>query len=378
MPAAREGRAAGRTRRVVAAAVGACRAPVEVAVVASIGPVLVAMVVLASIGPLLVAGVVGASAGPTPLGVERALPPLPEACRDQGDEPIRVVSLAPAATVTLDSLGLGACIVGRALDDRNPDLSAVPTVGSVLVPDAERVLAARPSLVIAWIHADTRAVARSLGPERVLALPFERLEHAAAAIRAIGRATGREQGAEALAVRLESRLGRVAEAASRRVGAGDTVRVLWAVGYDPPIAAGPGGLPDDLLTLAGGTNVFADVRAPWLRPSREQLVARAADVVVWPRGGDLPPSGRIGRTSAWGHVGALTSGRIHELDADLVHEAGPRVGAAAELLFDLLHGGLDHFAPPAAESSSAGHEPASPYRSPSVPHSTPTSGAPCP
>jgi ABC-type Fe3+-hydroxamate transport system substrate-binding protein len=351
MPAAREGRAAGRIRCLVTSAVRPFRAATAAAVVAAW------------------------AGGLTHTGVASAYLPLPEACRDDSGDTIRIVSLAPAATVTLDSLGLGACLVGRALDDRNPDVASVPVVGSVLLPDVERVLAARPSMVVVWQHADTRALARTLGPQRVLPLPFERLEHAAAGIREIGRATGRTSGAEALAVRLESRLERVGSAARRRRVAEGRVRVLWAVGYDPPIVAGPGGLADDLLTLAGGINVFADAGAPWLRPSREELIARPADVVVWPRGGDLPPPARVGRASPWRLVGALTSGRVHELDVDLVHEAGPRVAAAAELLFGRLHGGTGLAPPPAVAPPPAARGPPPFNVSPPMLESPSTSGA---
>jgi ABC-type Fe3+-hydroxamate transport system substrate-binding protein len=256
---------------------------------------------------------------------------------------LRVVSLAPAASVTLDSLGLAGCVVGRARDDRSRGVARAPVVGSVLAPDAERIVAMRPNLVIAWAGADVRVLERRLGRDRLLQLPFERLEHAASGIRAVGRATGHVREAEALAGRLERRLARVGRTAARQAeGGGARPRVLWAVGYDPPFVAGPESLSDDLVTLAGGENVFADAPAAWLRPSVEQLVARAPDVLIWPRGSGLPPIEGIATASPWRRaVTRVPPDRIVELDAELVHEAGPRIAAAAELLFSLLHRGAE-------------------------------------
>lgn len=251
---------------------------------------------------------------------------------------LRVVSLVPAASATLDSLGLAECVVGRARDDHGAAVASAPVVGSVLAPDAERVVAARPSLVVVWVGADVRALERRLGRDRLLRLPFERLEHAASGIRAIGRATRHGREAEALAVRLEGRLARVAREAERRAAAGAApTSVLWAVGYDPPFVAGPGSLPDDLVALAGGKNVFADAVSAWLRPSREELVARTAGVLIWPSGADLPPIARVGDASPWrSAVARYSPDRVLEPDAALVHEAGPGVAAAAELLLGLL------------------------------------------
>jgi len=108
-------------------------------------------------------------------------------------------------------------------------------------------------------------------------------------------------------------------------------------GLEPPVVAGPGTLPDDLLALAGARNVFCDAPSPWFRPATETLYARRIDRVIWPVGGDLPPIDELPRDSPWLRVPAVRDGRVVEVDADLVHEAGPHVAEAALRIFRLLH-----------------------------------------
>ena len=66
----------------------------------------------------------------------------------------------------------------------------------------------------------------------------------------------------------------------RRVAGLDPVRVAWVVGGDPPWVSGPGTYIHDLLTAAGGTNVFGDLGRLWGAVSPETLVARRPDVIL--------------------------------------------------------------------------------------------------
>ena len=101
------------------------------------------------------------------------------------------------------------------------------------------------------------------------------------------------------------------------------------------------GFLQDLLDVAGATNVFADIRQESVQPSQETLLARRPDVVVELQPGaataDLDEARR-----AWGalaSVPAVRAPRVHVLVGAHVVIAGPRLGDAAEAIARVVHPG---------------------------------------
>jgi vitamin B12 transport system substrate-binding protein len=240
----------------------------------------------------------------------------------------RIVTLLPAASAVLVALGAEGSIVGRAADDRTPALAHRAVVGTVLRADPERVRALEPDLVLVAPSTPHEHLAAVLGPTaEIRPVGLERLNDVAAQSRALGRVVGREVEGARLAERLEVGFDSV-----RRRTPACPRSALWAVGLVPPVVAGPGTLPDDLLGVVGARNALADARVPWPRPALEVLVDRAVDVIVWPVGGDLPPFADVPRSSPWKRLPAARVGSVVELESELVHEAGPRLAEAATRL----------------------------------------------
>jgi ABC-type Fe3+-hydroxamate transport system substrate-binding protein len=252
--------------------------------------------------------------------------------------PTRIVSLVPAVTEILYALGAGESVAGRsAWDDQPPEVISVPSVGDALRPNAERVLARDPDLVILYAGPDN---ARSVDQ-------FERLEVAALAIRIddledlrrnilrLGRLLERDGAADSLWASIRSELNAVAEA-TRDL---PQVRVYYDVAWPPAITVGAGSYLDALLTLAGGENIFHDLAAPSPQVSLEAIVSRSPELILLPAGlGGAPadPSTRPG----WSVIPAVRQGRTRSVDAGLLHRLGPRIGQAARSLAEVLHPGL--------------------------------------
>ena len=248
----------------------------------------------------------------------------------------RVVSLVPAASSLLVALGAGHQVVARATDDRTPELDDRPRVGYLLSPSLEAIRGAEPDVVVAWAGADLRALRHAVGTSAVLLpLTLDRLRDVPHALRSLAAAVGRPDRGERLADSLKSGLRAVEEHAR---GA-PVVRVLWVVSATPAVAAGPGTLPDDLMRVAGARNVLAGAAAPWPVPSMEDLLRLDPDVIVWPVGQGLPAFDSLPDGALWRVLPAARKGRVIEVEADLVQEAGPRVAEAALHLWQrlLLH-----------------------------------------
>jgi iron complex transport system substrate-binding protein len=109
-------------------------------------------------------------------------------------------------------------------------------------------------------------------------------------------------------------------------------------------ASGGVGFMHDMLEIAGGRNVFGDVKRQNLQVSAEMLLARAPEVIIEVQtySGWTPERAAKERTVWNGLPGlpAVRTGRVHILLDDRVTVPGPRVGEGIELLARTLHGRL--------------------------------------
>jgi len=249
-------------------------------------------------------------------------------------EPLRIVSLAPSTTEILYELGLGEQLVGTCAQcDYPPAARHVPRVGSYVTPSVEAVLAVRPDLVIAVPSPANRDAVRAverLGV-RVLVVRDRVLADLWEGVRALASATGRDREGAALEARIRSAL----EAVRACVAGRPRPRVLMVVGRRPLIVVGGKTLQHELLEIAGGTNVAADVGAAFPQLSLEVVAARAPDVII-----DAAMGSEQGSRTTFAslpNVPAVRDGRVVAVDGDELLRTGPRVAAAAHRLADVIH-----------------------------------------
>jgi iron complex transport system substrate-binding protein len=103
------------------------------------------------------------------------------------------------------------------------------------------------------------------------------MEMVFAEIRDVARIFGVLPRAEQLVAAYRADLARV----GNQLGAVDTpLRVLWWDSAMPPFVAACCGTPNEIVRLAGGRNVFDDVRGAWGTVSWADVVARNPEVIV--------------------------------------------------------------------------------------------------
>lgn len=266
---------------------------------------------------------------------------LPPAEGDTAERPPRIVSLAPSHTEILFALGAGGDVVAVTVeDDHPPAVAELPRVGGMTSDtlDLERVLAARPTVVIALAHDQQEAVAalRRLEVE-VEVIPAESLADLFEAVRRLGAITGREEAAEELAGRLRQRVEAVRRAVAG-VPEGRRPRVFYEVWDRPLMTAGPETFVSELIETAGGRNVFADAGTLYPRVSPEAVIRRDPEVILAPdRHGEPVSAGELARRPGWEVISAVRRGRVHTVDGDLVSRPGPRLVEALETVARLLH-----------------------------------------
>jgi ABC-type Fe3+-hydroxamate transport system substrate-binding protein len=266
-----------------------------------------------------------------------AVPHAPEA-DDFGDPivtgptPARVVSLNPATTDLIFALGAGNRLVGRThWDVYPPEAVKVPDLGSGIRPNVEAVLGAKPDLVLLYASNDNRAAASALRAAGVntLSLKIDHIDDFYRAARTIGRLLGDSLRGLQVADSVEKTLRRV----RTQTASLPKPSVFWHIWDAPLITIGRGSYMNELVEIAGGSNVYGDMPDVSPTVSIEDVIKRNPRfIITGPEGAK-----KIAGDARWAQVSAVKDGRILVADTAIVGRPSVRLGEAAVLLAGLFH-----------------------------------------
>jgi iron complex transport system substrate-binding protein len=254
----------------------------------------------------------------------------------------RVVCGSPAVTEIVFALGCGARVVGVSdFADYPPEAAAKPRIGGWFNPNRERLLVLKPDLIVSQgKHESLMQFAQSYGV-RFESVRLDTLADLYAAIQTVAEALGEPDEGRKLGRATRAAMERVQE----RVRRLPPRRVLVVLGRTPGdlsglTSIGPGSVLQDLLTAAGGTNVFADATGAYPQVSKETLLVRKPEVVLEVRPGSLPDATRRMLREDWDRIPgipAVEAGRIHYLTNEYLLIPGPRVAETVARLGEAIH-----------------------------------------
>jgi iron complex transport system substrate-binding protein len=256
--------------------------------------------------------------------------------------PRRIISLVPSLTEMLYAVGAGPQVVAvSSYDEFPPEVKALPRVGALLDPDVERILSLRPNLVLTYGSQTTLEAQLARAGIKVFSYRHAGVAGILQGLRDVGAASGHAADGERKARELQAQL----EAVRARVRSHPRPRTLLVFGRQPQslqqmYVSGATGFLHDLLDIAGGANVFADVVRESVQPSQETVLSRAPDVIIELRANPFTPPQMAAERRAWSplaSIPAVRTGRIHFVAADYMMSPGPRVAIAAEALARVLH-----------------------------------------
>jgi ABC-type Fe3+-hydroxamate transport system substrate-binding protein len=246
----------------------------------------------------------------------------------------RIVSLSPTTTELLFALGAGDRLVGRTHWDTWPEAARrVADLGDGIRPSIEAVLAVRPDLVVLYAtgeNADAARAFRAAGID-VVSLRVDRIEEFERAARILGDVIGEPDAATLVVDTVRATLDRVRAV----TGALARPRVFLHAWESPLLTIGGGSYLTQLVDIAGGTNVFADLPQPSPQVSFEEVLRRNPDFVL----GSPATLRTLRETPRWRQLPAVREGRFLETDSTLLGRPGVRLGEAAVFLARLLHAG---------------------------------------
>jgi iron complex transport system substrate-binding protein len=257
----------------------------------------------------------------------------------------RIVSLVPALTEMLFAIGAGPQVVGVSSYDGFPaDVKKLPRVGALLDPDTERILALRPDFVILYGSQSELQAQFARAGIRTLMYRHGGIRTVLETIRDLGAATGHQVEATRVVRDVQMRL----DAVRARVKGRPRPRVLLVFERQPKTlreiyVSGGRGFLHEMLEIAGGQNVFADVARESVQPSAETLIARGPDVIIEVRTPGLLEEREVsqeqGVWTALPSLPAVRNRRVHFLIGDYLVVPGPRLAQATEAFAAAIHPG---------------------------------------
>lgn len=246
--------------------------------------------------------------------------------------PQRLVSLSPSNTEILAALGLLDRVVGVTdVCDYPPEAKNKTRVGGYSAISIEKVAATKPDLIIASDKTSGETVSRlrEIGFLVIVVAP-KSVDHVMRDIRMLGDITGMETQAGDLEARLTRRIDAVST--SQKTSSPTVAHVV----YNKPLyVSGNATLQDDIITRAGGTNVFAG-RNGWGTVSLEEFLLANPDIIIVSSGGGMDPSerdvilGEFMDNPQYASLSAVKNRHVYAVNADIISRPGPRVADAAE------------------------------------------------
>jgi ABC-type Fe3+-hydroxamate transport system substrate-binding protein len=252
-----------------------------------------------------------------------------------GAPPRRIVSLNPATTELLFAIGAGDRVVGRTEYDLWPDSARlVPSVGAGMQPNLEAVMGRHPDLVVLYASGSDRGAADRLTSAGIPTAAFrmDRVADFARVTMFLGRLIGDTLRARTVVDSVTTTLDRVRRAT-------DTLprpTVFMHVWEKPLMTIGGGSFLSELVTIAGGRNIYDSLPAPSPVVTIEDVLRRNPQIVL------VSPIERASMLASdrWRALPAVRGGRVLAYDTNRVARPSVKLGEAAVSLARLFHPGV--------------------------------------
>lgn len=250
------------------------------------------------------------------------------------DHPHRLVCLMPNVVDDVYALGAGSDVVAVPDFTKYPSQAKnKPSIGLPLNPSIETIVSLRPDLALA--SGDLNHMT-TVGELEKLAIPVfvinpHGIQGIYRSIESLGKALDREQAADKLVSGLRQREARVRQSAQGK----PSTKVLMLVWYDPIVTAGKDAYITNMIEIAGGNSITADVPQEWPEVSLEFVLGRAPEALLIVRGSNVSLDA-IRNRAGWLSLPAIKNNRTYYID-DRIEYPSPVAFDALEDLANQLH-----------------------------------------
>jgi iron complex transport system substrate-binding protein len=252
---------------------------------------------------------------------------------------VRLVSLCPSNTEILFGLGLGPEVV--AVDDWSDWPDAVidlPRVGPDLRVEMDRVVAARPDLVLASLSVP--GMERNVDALRARGIPHlvldpHSLEDVLSDMVTVGEACGARAAAGRAIAGATARIEKIRARGRGRPRLG----MYWEWWPKPLIAAGRRSWVHEMSEIVGCANVCADLDRPSAPLRPEDIIARDPELLMICWCGTLQrlqdPS-RVASRAGWDRIRGVRSGAVYCVPEQLFGRPSQRLLDGLDMLDEIV------------------------------------------
>ncbi len=275
----------------------------------------------------------------------------------------RIISLSPSHTEVLYALGLEDQIVGwtkycnyppevqntagwlpydeydfLSIQDElyNKDVAVVSASTNV---NYELIDSLKPTLILA-VHRMQHDIAETLKEKGYNVLYFnpKTLEDVFELMQRVGDATGKTRKAKKLIAEYRSEIKEI-KAITEKL---PKVKVYFEINHMGPWVLGSESPMDQILEIAGGENIFHDVKSEAFKAELSDIVERNPDVILtplWPHAGrnEVTTVREIVNRPGFETTNAVMNDRVYHYDSSLLKKPGPRQVTAIKKIAYLLH-----------------------------------------
>lgn len=264
------------------------------------------------------------------------------ASRDPQQEIHRIICAAPSVTEFVYALGLGQKVIGVSdFSTYPPEARSQNRVGGLINPDKEKIIALQPDLLILQGHNDSIARLCKEHEIRFLAIEINSVKDIWKAIHRIGRELGVPEEADRLVTQIRAEVQAVRELTRHR----PVRRVFLTLGHTPGdltglMTTGPKTFINELVSMAGGENVFHDARGMYPQISKESLIKRQPEVIIEAIPGGMTKENLRLLKKDWFKLPmlpAVQTGQIHFLTEDFLLIPGTRIAQTVKRFAQIIH-----------------------------------------
>jgi iron complex transport system substrate-binding protein len=254
---------------------------------------------------------------------------------------MRIVSLCPSNTEILGFMGLARNIVGvDNYSDWPEEVNMLPRLGPDLDINMDAVEALKPDLIVASLSVPGMEKNISRLEER--GLPFiilnpNSLEEIGEDLLAVGEATGQEILANKAYLKYK---GFLEKFSMLSVKVQEKPSLYWEWWPKPVFTPGGENWLTEISALAGGRNVFADVRQASVKTDWEDVLNRDPDYILMAWVGvkeQMMKPELLRKRPGWPEMDALKNNRIYVMEESLYCRPSPRLLLGLQRLGAMLH-----------------------------------------
>jgi iron complex transport system substrate-binding protein len=273
---------------------------------------------------------------------DQKLERLPSDPGQTTEEARRIICAAPSVTEIVFALGMGKRVVGVSdFSTFPPEARTVARVGGLINPNKEKITSLQPDLLI--IQGQNESLARFCEEHQVrfLSIEINALEDIWTAIQTIGLTLRAEEEASALIQKIKHDLQDIKVRIQNR----PLKKIFLTLGHTPGdltglMTTGPGTFLHELVTVAGGKNIFSDASGLYPQISKESLVKRQPEIIIEAIPGEIPEEKVKLLKKDWSQLPmlpAVKSGNIHFLTEDFLLIPGVRIARTVRRFAEIFH-----------------------------------------